>query len=188
MRRHRFGGTLLAIALAALATSWLLREDDRPAESAAATPATRGADFYLRQGQLRRLDGQGRLLLEATATYGLHFPDDRMTRLEDVTLTYYGATAPWRLRSQQALVPDDRSEPIVLQGEVHVQTDLAGPPRRLEMQTALARLRPGRRELSIPGHVVFRTPLERLEARGLEAALETGEVRLLAEVRGRYAL
>lgn len=179
---------MVALALTGLAAIWLLREENTPAEPAAAPMATSRADFYLRQGQLRRLDSQGRLLLEATATYGLHFPDDRMTRLEDVTLTYYGATSPWRLRSQQALVPDDRSEPIVLQGEVHVQTDLVDPPRRLEMQTALARLRPGRRELSIPGHVVFRTPLERLEAQGLEAALETGEIHLLAEVRGRYAL
>ncbi len=187
MRPARFGGPLLAIALTGLAAIWLLREEDTPT-APAATAASPRADFYLRQGQLRRLDHQGRLLLEATATYGLHFPDDRMTRLEDVTLTYYGATAPWRLRSRQALVPDDRSEPIVLQGDVHVQTDLVGPPRRLEMQTALARLRPGSRELSIPGHVVFHTPLERLEAQGLEAAMETGEVRLLADVRGGYAL
>ncbi len=129
-------------------------------------------------------DGRAKHRLWAART--LHYPDDGSTELEQPYMELYRpGEPPWRVRSERGWVAEGGEE-VHLLGAVEIHREGTADLRKVDAYTRDLRIWPNRDYAETDEAVRYETPGTRVDAIGMRARLDTGQLELLAEVRGRH--
>ncbi len=183
-RRLGFVLLLLAVLGAALFSTWLLEtveEELTPPERARAPRP----DYTLETFTATVMDASGRAAWRLTALELEHFPFEHRLYLQALSLDVFRPPAPpWRARARRGRV-HTRTRVIDLRGDVVVTRGGSGAVP-VELKTPALTVDPRRRTARTDAEVTITHPRGRVEAVGLRADMNTGVLKLLAEVRGTY--
>lgn len=187
-------GRFAALAVAALATTWLVFRNPAPKVETAAGPRL-GLGYYVRDARLTGSGPDGRILYRVSAVAAEQLLVDGTITLREVAVDYEpAAQVPWKLRADRGQIPPDRNI-IELTGEVTATTAVspAATGARNRSSAAPLLIRTDYLELD-PEAYIARTErmvaVERdrdtLQARGMRVYLKQDRLQFNAEVRGRF--
>lgn len=187
-------GRFAALAVAALATTWLVFRNPAPEVETTAGPRL-GLGYYVRDARLTGSGPDGRILYRVSAVAAEQLLADGTITLREVAVDYEpAAQVPWKLRADRGQIPPDRNI-IELTGEVTATTAVspAATGARNRSSAAPLLIRTDYLELD-PEAYIARTErmvaVERdrdtLRARGMRVYLKQDRLQFNAEVRGRF--
>lgn len=171
------------VALVVLANNWLSNRQQRKRQ--AAVTAARVPDYFLRDFTATTMDTQGKPAQRLTAQLMDHYSDDNSMLLTAPQLTLYQRHGtPWQLDAARGRITGNGRE-VLLSDGVHMAH--GNGPDRLTLTTDHLRVRPRRHYAETDAPVTVATPQGKVQAVGLRADLASGQLQLLAKVRGDYA-
>lgn len=183
-RRLGFVLLLLAVTGVALFSRWLLEtvEEEFAPPERARSPSP---DYTLETFTATVMDASGRAAWRLQALELEHFPFEHELHLQTLSLDVFRPPAPpWRVSARRGRI-HTRTRVIDLKGDVKVTHGGDGVPR-VRLETPVLTIDPRRRTARTDAEVVITHPRGRVEAVGLRADMNTGVLKLLAEVRGVY--
>ncbi|WP_165794622.1 LPS export ABC transporter periplasmic protein LptC [Kinneretia aquatilis] len=112
---------LLLMAMLASGTWWLVKHTPVPEEATQAPPPRHEPDYQMRNFELQRMGGDGRLRARIEGAALRHYPDTDTLEIDQIHLRSYSADGSWVLaRARRAVANADASE-IQLYGDVEVK-------------------------------------------------------------------
>ncbi len=177
---------LIALALLALATSWLLKSV-RPAAPQQAQPPTHTPDYYFRDAIVTETDDHGRESMRMHADAIFHHPDDDSTDLENVDLLYYKKDGPpWHVLADRGHVPSG-GDVVELAGNIRMTRAPTGAgtyPLKIRTNTLTVFTRKNLARTRDP--VSISEGVNTFTGVGMEADLDKDRLVLEANVEGHY--
>ncbi|BCO31532.1 lipopolysaccharide export system protein LptC [Thiohalobacter sp. COW1] len=183
MIRQRHWPVMLLLALLAALSGWVYRQATQPVSPETA-PTVRHPDAYATRARLSGYTPDGRLEYRLWAERMEHFPGDDSTELQRPYAELYRIDAPpWRISAHHGWVASQGDE-IRLRGEVEIQRDGSPANRPVTAWSDSLDLWPGRDYAATDDKITYISDDLRVEAVGMRARLDTGELELLSGVRG----
>lgn len=177
---------LVALALLALATGWLLKSV-RPALPPGVQAPTHKPDYYFRDAILTETDDHGRESMRMHADAIFHHPDDDSTDLENVDLLYYSAAGPpWHVLANHGHVPGG-GDVVDLAGNIRMTraaTKQGTYPLQIVTNTLKVFTRKDLARTQDP--VTITQGPNTVTGVGMEADLDKDRLALDAKVKGHY--
>ncbi|WP_158675280.1 LPS export ABC transporter periplasmic protein LptC [Thiohalobacter thiocyanaticus] len=185
MIRQRHWPALLLLALFAGLSGWIYQQATR-GDAPETASAARHPDAFATGAVLSQFNAEGVLEYRLWADRMEHFPHDDSTELSRPYGELYRIDAPpWRIRARHGWVASEGEE-IRLRGEVEIQRDGSPANRPVEAWSDSLDLWPERDYAATDDKITYITTDLRVEAVGMRARLDTGELELLSRVRGLH--
>ncbi len=141
--------------------------------------------FYVRSARILGTGVDGRLLYEIEAEYAEH-QDNNQVELQNVEINYTtDADVPWTLNADKAVMADDQNH-VTLSGHVMAVSDVGFSGDVTEIRTQILRLEPSDFRAETDARVQIRIGVRSLTATGMLAMLQTNELQLKSNVRGKF--
>lgn len=145
----------------------------------------------LQDARTQHFDQSGQLSYEFFAREMLHYrknanltQEDDFTTMAQPELTLYTEGQPWRVLAKNGRITEFGAK-LTLSGEVTIwQTQDNGDTTKLMTERLV--LYPQSKRIDTEQAVEIRSPLGTMTAVGMEVNLETRNIKLLEQVRGRY--
>lgn len=183
MIRPRHWPALLALTLLAGLSGWIYHQATRT-DTPEAASAARHPDAFATGARLSGYNADGMLEYRLWAVRMDHYPEDDSTELKRPYGELYRSNAPpWRLRARHGWVAGEGEE-IRLRGEVEIQRDGSPTNRPVEAWSDSLDLWPERDYAATDDKITYISDDLRVEAVGMRARLDSGELELLSRVRG----
>jgi len=170
------------LALIAVLVEWRLL--DRDAAPAVPEPARPG--YYLMDVNLEEFSANGRPRLGVLAASAAEEPASGQVTLHQVAVDYYAlAGQGWRLTAAAARVPRG-GRVVEFEGDVRMSGRPAGEVELAELRTARLTLDTDREHAQTRDLVTLAFGRHLMHARGLQADLKAGSLRLESDVHGLF--
>ena len=183
MIRQRHWPALLILALLAGLSGWVYHQATRP-DAPEAASAARHPDAFVTRAKLSGYNADGVLEYRLWAARMDRYPDDDSTELEQpYGELYRGDAPPWRIRARRGRVASDGDE-IRLRGDVQIHRAASHINRPVAAYTESLDLWPERDYAATDDKITYISDDLRVEAVGMRARLDSGELELLSRVRG----
>ncbi|MGJ8669770.1 MAG: LPS export ABC transporter periplasmic protein LptC [Oceanococcus sp.] len=140
------------------------------------------ADYYIRDAQLSSMDENGHLLYRVNAANVLHYPDQSIS-MKEVEVSYLNG--PWTLTAASGHIPPGE-ESLQLSGDVHMQGTLRSG-EAVRLRTDDIRIRFADRLIDTQSTVHMNSDTVTATSTGLQTDMAGQELKLLSEVKVRYA-
>jgi LPS export ABC transporter protein LptC len=178
--------TLVALGLlatAAIGSSLLLFNTETEGEKL--RPPELSLAFYLDKAQLTGTDSNGAIIYRVWTDKAAQSTTDASITMDGVRLIYGSPNRiPWKLRANTGSIPAN-ARIINLQGDV-VATAGDTALNQMIIRTQQMDINPATREASTTREVAIDYNGRILNALGMQANLETNQLKLLAEVNGTF--
>jgi len=112
---------LLLMAMLASGTWWLVKNTPTAEEASVAPPPRHEPDYQMRNFELQRMDGDGRLRARIEGAALRHYPDTDTLEIDQIHLRSYSADGSWVLASARRAVANADASEIQLYGNVEVK-------------------------------------------------------------------
>lgn len=112
---------LLLMAMLASGTWWLVKHTPVPEEATQAPPPRHEPDYQMRNFELQRMGGDGRLRARIEGAALRHYPDTDTLEIDQIHLRSYSADGSWVLASARRAVANADASEIQLYGDVEVK-------------------------------------------------------------------
>ena len=170
---------------AAAVTSWLLRPDAPPPDTAPDTAGVR-LGYYIDDAVFSGLDDEGRIIYRLAATRIEGFENSDLLNLDDVEIRYAAELdLPWRITARSARRHHD--EDVLELTGVIIESTQEPPRERTRIEADDIRFEPQRQVASTSGPVRFAIGPSVVDAVGLTADLRAQFISLESGVHGRVA-
>lgn len=179
--------TLILVFIVLATASWWLVE--RPVEEPpAAQQVAGGIDYYTEGLALTMMDETGRPKRHLSAERWEHYDDGRTELFNQQLQLFSNNAPPMSIQSPRATLSADESEWFLYE-DVTIDRDAGMDRRPLHVETRNLHVWPDREYAETEEAVRMESRGDWLTARGMQAWFgESAHIKLLAEVRGRYAL
>jgi lipopolysaccharide export system protein LptC len=177
--------TLLALALLAGATFWLLHAVKPPTLEHQAPPS-HTPDYYFIDSTTTKLNQNGKPLYTLYADRVEHHPDDDSITLTNIVLDYYAATGPpWHVTADRGRVPKG-NKIVHLKGHVHVirRPEAGGQAVHIYSPTMTVLVDPRIATTRAPVRIV--RGKSTTTAVGMKAYMKQNRVQLESQVKTHY--
>jgi LPS export ABC transporter protein LptC len=174
--------TVLLVVAALALTLQSLQHEERAAEN----PPARKPRYELTSAEWTRYDAQGQAFMHATADT-IRYYDDKSAELETLNVDHLGGEpGPWHLSAPRGFAPanEERMEltaPVTLHGALR-----DGEPMQLTVDQLWVDY--ARRELYTDAPVDLIGPYREMHAQGMNADWAGTRLKLMHDVRVKYAL
>jgi len=142
--------------------------------------------FFIKQAELQGTDDTGAIIYRVNADHAQQNPDRDDISMDTVALSYDPvAETPWDLFSDTGRIPAD-GKIVVLEGNVVALSNDPQEPQ-IKITTSLINVVPGEKRAYTNRKVVIERDGRIINGIGMEADLETNQIKLLSNVNGKYA-
>jgi LPS export ABC transporter protein LptC len=173
---------LLAVA-AGISTIIMLQ--NREPESASSQQPSFGIAYFLKAAEMRGTGPDGNVLYRLTAERAEQLSDTAHIDLTNIALSYEpSAQVPWDLFADKGKIPPD-GKLVELQGNVVILSKDPETPQT-SIRTNRIDFLPGERLARTNQKVVIVRDGKKINGIGMEAYLDTSEIKLLSNVNGKY--
>lgn len=174
-----------AVLLVAAVASWYLAGSLRTPLPIASPPRPPGEGFYLRAVRILGTDDQGERLYEIEAEYAEQKPNDEIV-FENVEISYSpGATVPWILNANSAVIGSDQRR-VYLSGDVRAVNRQGLNGEVTEIRTSSLEFEPDTFRAETDSRVQIRIGSRSLTATGMLALLQEDRLQLKSNVSGKF--
>lgn len=174
-----------ATLLLAAGGSWYLAGSLREPMVAPPSQRSTGEGFYLRAVRILGTDDQGNLLYEIEADYAEQKPN-REIAFENVEIAYSpGATVPWTLNADSAVIGSDQRR-VILSGHVRAVNPQGLNGEVTEIRTPYLEFDPDNFRAETDSRVQIRIGSRSLTATGMLALLQEDRLQLKSNVSGKF--
>jgi len=178
--------TLIALALltaGAIGSSLLLLSND--SDKKTLEPPELSLAFYLNKAELTGTGPKGEIVYRVWTEKAVQSSSDETITMDGVRMEYEPAGGmPWKLQANTGKI-EDKVRTIHLSGDV-VATGIEYKQSVVIIRTQELNMDPTTREASTDGEVTVDYNGRILNALGMRANLESNEVKLLADVNGKF--
>jgi len=175
--------TLIVLAAGAAASTFLVvmnSEDDDEQRK----PALQLA-YYLDSATLTGTGPDGVVLYSVQTTRAQQMSNTREIELDEILMDYGAPQGlPWQVRADRGRIPEDASV-IMLEGNI---VAVSGPnhPNRTEIRTQSLNIDPDTMKATTNKRVTLLFDDRKLNATGMEADFKSNNLKLLANVHGKF--
>jgi len=141
--------------------------------------------YYLDAATLTGTGPDGTVLYSVTTRRAQQMSDTQEIELDEINMEYGGPQGlPWTVRADRGRIPEDASV-IVLEGNI-VAVSGRGHPNRTEIRTQRLDINPDTMLATTNKKVTLLFEQRRLYATGMEADFKSNNLKLLADVNGKF--
>lgn len=174
---------IVALAVAALASWYLARQQNRDEPATAQNIVHRG--YYLESARILGTGPDGRLLYEIRAEHAEQQDDDRID-FSNVSINYSPQSdVPWTVDADTAIVERNQQR-LLLQGHVRARSSVGFSGNATEIRTPYLELDPDEYFAETDARVRIRIGQRSLTATGMLASLRDNTLELKSNVSGKF--
>jgi len=184
IRDTRSALRIVVLAVVAGVTTVLVLQYEEPEKSDSRSGELDIA-FFIKQAEVTGTAPDGRIIYRVKADYAQQNPDSDAITMETVALSYDpAADTPWDLFSDTGRIPSD-GKLVILEGNVLA---LSKEPETsaISIRTSRLYVTPGEKTARTDRKVVIERDGQRVNGIGMEADLNSSNVKLLSNVNGKY--
>ena len=165
--------------------SWYLAESLRDDDDQLRTTTGSQAGYYLKSARILGTGDDGSLLYEIEAEYAEQRNDNEM-EFQNVEIVYTSAAAvPWILNADKAVIVENRRQ-INLSGHVIAISNEGFSGDATEIRTQYLELEPDNFKAWTEERVQIRIGARSITATGMLVMLQTNQLHLKSNVRGKF--
>jgi len=177
--------TLVLLALAAGISTIIMLQNDEP-ESATTVRPSLGIAYFVKSAEMRGTGPDGNVLYRLKAERAEQRSDTSHIDLTNIALSYEpSAQVPWDVFADTGKIPAD-GKLVELQGNVVILSKDPEIPQT-SIRTNRIDLLPDEKLAKTNQKVVIVRDGKNIYGTGMEAYLDTSEIKLLSNVNGKYA-
>jgi len=142
------------------------------------------SDYYLEEFVTRRFTSNGYLEYELHGQSLAHYPEDDHSQIIKPVMTMHRPAASWHLVSGEGRF-DTNPDVLTLQGDVTVQR-LSNTDESITITTSDIQVETDKNLVRTDKPITIKGQNWRLDAVGLQSAIDDGKLVLISQVTGRY--
>lgn len=174
---------ILILALIAALSAWVFRQATEPPAREAAVQGHQ-PDAFATDAVLSSYTADGNLEYRLWAERMQHYPDDDSTELtQPYSELYREQGPPWRIEADHGWLSSGGEE-VRLRGDVEIHRAASPTNKPTDAYSDTLTLWPQRDYAATDDKITYVTTDLRVDAVGMRAQLDTGELELLSQVRG----
>lgn len=142
------------------------------------------SDYYLEEFVTRKFASNGSLEYELHGQSLAHYPEDDHSQIIKPVMTMHRPAASWHLVSGEGRFDTD-PDVLTLQGDVTMQR-LSDNDESITITTTDLQVETENNLVKTDKAITIKAPNWRLDAVGLQSAIDEGKLNLVSQVTGRY--
>jgi len=142
------------------------------------------SDYYLEEFITRKFASNGSLEYELHGQSLAHYPEDDHSKIIKPIMTMHRPAASWHLVSSEGRF-DTNPDVLTLQGDVTMQR-LSNQDESITITTRDLQVETDNNRVTTDQAITIKAANWRLDAIGLQSAIDEGKLTLVSQVTGRY--
>ena len=176
---------IVLLALAAGISSFLMLQNDRLEQEERYTPPSLGLAYFIKGAEMSGTGKDGKTLYRLRADRAEQSPDNDHINLTNIALSYEpSADVPWDLFADKGKIPPD-GKLVELSGNVLILSKSAGKTET-SIRTTQIDLFPDKKLARTNKKVNIMNNGQNVKGTGMDAYLDTSEVKILSNVNGKF--
>ena len=175
---------LLAMALLAMASWWLVRSMPQVWGEVTPTPARKDPDYHLEHFSTQVFDANGRRTRQISGDRARHYPDTDELHIDGVRFAATDETGAQVLATARQGIASGDGERVTLVGQVHILRPAHRQSPRTELRGERVVVLQKQEKLLSDEPVEILRDRDRFTARGLAFDMKSGQYQLSGRVQG----
>ena len=176
---------IVLLAIAAGASGFVMLQNNVPEQEENYTPPSLGLAYFIKGAEMSGTGKDGKILYRLRADRAEQSPDNDHIDLTNIVLSYEpSADVPWDVFADKGKIPPD-GKLVELSGNVLILSKDPGKPET-SIRTTQIDLFPDEKLARTNKKVGIMRDGQKVKGTGMEANLDTSEVKILSNVNGKF--